>query len=407
MFAASCLWYGVLQKVLLTSTGTFRDHIKTEVLSRQPASAYMNRRDSLFLRNILGSFLEYRTSALYGAHAVLPAHINKIAHVLVSVSGETSPEQRSVWVRRVIEALVDSCKTPGACKLAYNPTGKSISMITSSSGRQEALSIAAIMGRKDIVTALTAEQGVSMWEKTSTGSDFGCALELATQTDNLDLVETLLSNAQRSTVKKVMKLQTGTVLRGIACAVQGNEPIALVLLAWYFSNVQRTDIYHLTDWFEKGCLFGMSRFLSKLIELSTPRTRDAFRAKFFRMNDPYCYVSGRRHHRNIQQFDIVIPFLFTTGLFNRTNINACEPDEGFIGVTAGGLLDIAVRGGNLAVILHVLDAGAHADGIFSKARGTMSYPLRDAVQRKRFDIVEMLIKYGADPNSDLYAQDAR
>jgi len=72
---------------LLTTTGAFCDHTKTQVFAKQPALAYLNpsKRDSRFLPKILKSFLEHRVGALYGANHVLPTHINKIVDALVSL----------------------------------------------------------------------------------------------------------------------------------------------------------------------------------------------------------------------------------------------------------------------------------------------------------------------------------
>jgi hypothetical protein len=378
---------------LLTTTGTFRDHIKTEVLERQPASAYLKGRDSQFLRNIVGYFLEHRTVALYGAHDVLPAQINKIANVLVSVSSDTSPGQRSGWVRAVIDALVGSCKIQDICKLAYRPDDKSRVKVMSSSGRREALSVAVIMGKKDIVCTLAAEHIGCMWARASTVSTLGCALELVVQNGDLDLVEILLSHDQRSTAAKDMRVQTATVVRGITHTVSGNEPIALVLFEWYISNVHRKEIYNLTGWFEDACAFGKMQFLGKLVEASTPYIQEAFRKRFFRMVNLSSKPSGRYHHFSAQPFAILISFFLDAGLFDSSNINSRASKEHADGTRDDGLMDIVVWRGDLAVIRRVLDVGANADGGHPDARG-MRHLLCRAVEQKRFDISKLLMEYG-------------
>ncbi|KAI4950498.1 hypothetical protein J4E91_004381 [Alternaria rosae] len=70
------------------------------------------------------------------------------------------------------------------------------------------------MGKRDVICALAADQGV-MWMKPSTGSKLDCALNIATESNDIDLVKTLLSHTQRSTVSEDMKVQTETVVRGI------------------------------------------------------------------------------------------------------------------------------------------------------------------------------------------------
>ncbi|CAG5182061.1 uncharacterized protein ALTATR162_LOCUS9972 [Alternaria atra] len=381
---------------------TFHDHINTEVLGRQPASAYLSRSDSLFVRNILSSFLEYRSFALYGAHDVLPTHTNKIVNIFVSVAGDTSPKQHLVWIRRVSEALVRSYTIPNACKLAYKPNDKDRSNLALSSGQQEAFNIAIIMGEKDVVSAHAAEQGVSMWAKKAAGLNLGHPLELATRRGNLDMVEILLAHAQRSTVIKDMKQQTSTVVKSIGHALQGNEPIALAVLDWYLSNVKRSDAWQRLDWFREACRSGMTRFLTRLIEGVTPFLSDLLRTGFLQIANPDCDRSVRILPRKVQHFDALILCFLDVGLFDRSNINSCERNSSMFGGNPDGLLDVAVRSGILDVIQRVLDAGAHADGILSGAR-EMSYPLREAVQRKRFDVVKLLVEYDADPHSDLGA----
>jgi len=388
---------------LLTTTGTFCDHIKTEVLAKQPASAYWNlsKRDSAFLRNILRPFLEHRVVALYGANHVLPMHINKIVDVLVNVSGDTSPDKRSVWVRGVIGALI---KTPNICKLAYNPSDKSRSRVMSSSGRQEALSVAVIMGKRDTVCALTTEQG-AMWTKCSTGSELGCALELAVQNDDLDLVEVLLSHTQRSDVSKVMKVQTITVVNGITHAIRSNEPIALALLEWYISNTKHKEIRHLRDWFEEACASELMGFLGRLIALSTPGMRKEFRQSFLTIADPYSYVYGygRRHRFDPQLFRVLVSFLLVAGLFDRGNMNSSEWTER---AQFHGLINTAVRRGDLNALERVMAASANSDRLRPNAKG-LSTSLRLAAQQSRFDICTLLINHGANFDLDVGMQGPR
>ena len=381
---------------MLTTTGTFSDHIKTEVLAKQPTSAYWNlsKRDTAFLRNILRPFLEHRVVALYGANHVLPTHINKIVDVLVNVSGDNSPETRSIWVRGVIGALI---KPPNICKLAYKPSDKSRSRVMSSSGRQEALSVAVVMGKKDIVVALTAEQGV-MWTKSSTGSELGCALELAVQNDDLDLVEVLLSHTQR----------TITVVNGIKHALWSNEPIALVLLEWYISNAKHKDIRHLRDWFEEACASELMGFLGRLIALSTPSMRKEFRRSFLtiaeRSSSVYGY--GRRHRFDPQLFRILVSFLLDAGLFDRSSMNSSEWTEHRARAQFHGLIYTAVRRGDLRVLERVMAAGANSDRLRPDAKG-LSTSLRHATQQCRFDIYKLLIDHGADPDLNLGTKDRR
>jgi len=374
---------------LLTTTGTFSDHIKTEVLAKQPTSAYWNlsKRDTAFLRNILRPFLEHRVVALYGANHVLPTHINKIVDVLVNVSGDNSPETRSIWVRGVIGALI---KPPNICKLAYKPSDKSRSRVMSSSGRQEALSVAVVMGKKDIVVALTAEQGV-MWTKSSTGSELGCALELAVQNDDLDLVEVLLSHTQR----------TITVVNGIKHALWSNEPIALVLLEWYISNAKHKDIRHLRDWFEEACASELMGFLGRLIALSTPSMRKEFRRSFLTIAEPSPrWVDGRRHRFCPQLFGVLVSFLLDAGLFDRSNMNSSEWTER---AQFHGLIDTAVRRGDLNALERVMAASANSDRLRPDAKG-LSTSLRHATQQCRFDICKLLIDHGANPDLNLGTQ---
>ena len=386
---------------MLTTTGTFSDHIKTEVLAKQPTSAYWNlsKRDTAFLRNILRPFLEHRVVALYGANHVLPTHINKVVDVLVSVSGDTSPEKRSLWVRGVIGALI---KTPNICKLAYKPSDKSRSRIMSSSGRQEALSVAVIMGKRDTVCALTTEQG-AMWTKLSTGSELRCALELAVQNDDLDLVEVLLSHTQRSTVSNVMKVQTSTVVNGITHALRSNEPIALVLLEWYISNTKHKEIRHLREWFEEACASELMGFLGRLIALSTPSMRKEFRRSFLtiaeRSSSVYGY--GRRHRFDPQLFRILVSFLLDAGLFDRSNMDSSEWTER---AQFHGLINTAVRRGDLNALERVM--AASADRLRPDAKG-LSIPLRLATQQSRFDICKLLIDHGANPDLNVGMQGPR
>ncbi|KAI4714896.1 hypothetical protein J4E89_000579 [Alternaria sp. Ai002NY15] len=380
---------------------TFCEHIKTEVLAKQPASAYWNlsKRDSAFLRKVLEPFLEHRVVALYGANHVLPTHINKIVDVLVNVSGDTSPGKRSVWVRGVIGALI---KTPNICKLAYNPSDKSRSRLMSSSGRQEALSVAVIMGKRDTVCALTTEHG-AMWTKCSTGSELGCALELAVQNDDLDLVEVLLSHTQRSTVSKVMKVQTSTIVNGITHAVRSNEPIALALLEWYISNTKHKEIRHLRDWFEEACASELMGFLGRLIALSTPSMRKEFRRSFLTIAEPPFSVYGRRHRFSPQLFGVLVSLLLDAGLFDRSNMNSSEWTER---AQIHGLINIAVRRGDLNVLERVMAAGANSDRLRPDAKG-LSTSLRLATQQCRFDICKLLIDHGADPDLNVGTKDPR
>jgi len=389
---------------LLTTTGTFCEHIKTEVLAKQPASAYWNlgKRESAFLRNILRPFLEHRVVALYGANHVLPTHINKIVDVLVNVSGDTSPGKRSVWVRGVIGALI---KTPNICKLVYKPSDKSKSRVVSSSGRQEALSVAVIMGKRDTVCALTTEQG-AMWTKCSTGSELGCALELAVQKDDLDLVEVLLSHTQRSTVSKVMKVQTMTVVNGITHALRSNEPIALVLLEWYVSNTKHKEIRHLRDWFEEACASELMGFLGRLIALSTPSMRKEFRRSFLTIAEPSWNICGRRHRFSPPLFGFLVSFLLDAGLFDRSSMNSSEWTEHRARAQFHGLIYTAVRRGDLRVLERVMAAGANSDRLRPDAKG-LSTSLRHATQQCRFDIYKLLIDHGADPDLNLGTKDRR
>ncbi|KAI4656547.1 uncharacterized protein J4E79_008103 [Alternaria viburni] len=377
---------------------TFNDHIKTKVLAKQPASAYWNlgKRESAFLRNILRPFLEHRVVALYGANHVLPTHINKIVDVLVNVSGDTSPEKRSVWVRGVIGALI---KTPNICKLAYNPSNKSRSRVMSSSGRQEALSVAVIMGKRDTVCALTTEQG-AMWTKCSTGSELVCALDLAVQNDDLDLVEVLLSHTQRSTVSEVMKVQTVAVVRGITHAVRSNEPIALALLEWYISNAKHKEIRHLGDWFEEACASELMSFLGRLIALSTPTMRKEFRKRFLTIAEPCSNVYSRRHRFHPQLFRVLVSFLLDAGLFDRSNMNSSEWTER---AHFHGLINTAVRRGDLNALERVMAASANSDRLRPDAKG-LSTSLRHATQQCRFDICKLLIDHGANPDLNLGTQ---
>lgn len=148
------------------------------------------------------------------------------------------------------------------------------------------------MGKKDTVCALTTEKG-AMWIKLSTGSELGCALELAVQNDDLGLVEILLSHTQRSTVSKVMKVQTTMVVRGITHAVRSNEPIALVLLEWFISNAKHKEIQIFWGCFEEACASGMMDF-------------------------------DRNHDFSPQLFDVLTSFFLDTGLFDRSNVNSSE-----------------------------------------------------------------------------------
>jgi len=339
--------------------------------------------------------------ALYGANHVLPMHINKIVDVLVNVSGDTSPDKRSVWVRGVIGALI---KTPNICKLAYNPSDKSRSRVMSSSGRQEALSVAVIMGKRDTVCALTTEQG-AMWTKCSTGSELGCALELAVQNDDLDLVEVLLSHTQRSDVSKVMKVQTITVVNGITHAIRSNEPIALALLEWYISNTKHKEIRHLRDWFEEACASELMGFLGRLIALSTPGMRKEFRQSFLTIADPYSYVYGygRRHRFDPQLFRVLVSFLLVAGLFDRGNMNSSEWTER---AQFHGLINTAVRRGDLNALERVMAASANSDRLRPNAKG-LSTSLRLAAQQSRFDICTLLINHGANFDLDVGMQGPR
>ena len=336
--------------------------------------------------------------ALYGANYLLPTHINKIVDVLVNVSGDTSPDKRSVWVRGVIGALI---KTPKICKLAYNPSDKSSSRVMSSSGRQEALSVAVIMGKRNTVCALTTEQG-AMWTKCSTGSELGCALELAVQNDDLDLVEVLLSHTPRSTVSKVMKIQTITVVNGITHAIRSNEPIALVLLEWYVSNTKHKEIRHLRDWFEEACASELMGFLGRLIALSTPSMRKEFRRSFLTIAEPSSsvYGYGRRHRFSPQLFGVLVSFLLDAGLFDRSNMNSSEWTER---AQFHGLINTAVRRGDLNALEHVMAASANSDRLRPNAKG-LSTSLRLAAQQSRFDIFKLLVDHGADPGLDVGMQ---
>ncbi|KAI4681900.1 uncharacterized protein J4E84_007497 [Alternaria hordeiaustralica] len=345
-------------------------------------------------------FLEHRVVALYGANHVLPTHINKIVDVLVNVSGDTSPEQRSTWVRGVIGALI---KTPNICKLAYKPGDKRKSRVISSSGRQEALSVAVIMGKRDTVCALTTEQG-AMWTKLSTGSELRCALELAVQNDDLDLVDVLLSHTQRSTVSKVMKVQTITVVNGITHAIRSNEPIALVLLEWYVSNAKHKEIRHLRDWFEAACASELMGFLGRLIALSTPSVQEEFRRSFLTIAEPSSRVAyGRRHRFSPQLFGVLVSFLLDAGLFDRINMNSSEWTER---AQFHGLINTTVRRGDLNALERVMAASANSDRLRPDAKG-LSTSLRHATQQWRFDICKLLIDHGADSDVNLGTKDPR
>ncbi|KAF2125629.1 hypothetical protein P153DRAFT_359978 [Dothidotthia symphoricarpi CBS 119687] len=351
---------------------TFLCYINEEMFARQPTNKFTTRVPKKLLTKNMALFLEYRSQALYGAPDILPSMIQKTTMKFMEITGETSSDVGSKWIKRVTKQVVQHCGV--VMYLAITPTAKRRKDFFNNSCKNsedcDALMLAISLDDLNLVSAML-RRGINLWMKSPT---LGYPLHLAARIGNLDVLSALLSSGVTDKSELSSLHCSNRIGEAIFAAKHDTESrIAIALLNFYTLHVGRPSL----SWCSRMIYHAVSgnepKFLDVILSLEVPRS---WKEKY-RENVMFGF-------RRCKSPEPILHVCIDRDLISLYGEYRCYESD-----ARQTLAELAVKYHNTEMVNVLLK--------FNKSSYFWDAPLRLAVERNCADIVQILLHHGIDP----------
>lgn len=387
------LSHSLCDKHVLTSRETFASYITDDIFGRRSVKAFKDtRQGKILLKHGTALYLEYRSTALFGAQEILPSLVRGIVDTFMNITGTSSKERRGEYLKSTCAVVATRARAVG--NFIFNPRKDIANCYLTDKIENDALAVAVAMQDMDLVRHLVTNCA-STWTATYA---FGLPLEIAVTIGDIGMVDLILEYSESKhtdvSVRKRVSLLSDSIrnsssVRSSNCKIY--DRITTTLIHWHCQHLGRPNVPACEYSFRFALRKKDQQLLDALLGLKlTHASKRAYaQALFDRPRE--MYHSLTEVFRTL--LDMGIVNVNTAYRISAKYWSSSKPRH----ISA---LDFAVHTQDPHLVGSVLDASAHPDGVLlSDTPDSRTWPLREAIKVNNKDIVKLLLERGADPEA--------